>query len=788
MKKITILVLTLCALMLCGTYQGESALRERVAFEAGSVSLVTKQDGTTIELNGIDNQQVTKIDGLPVLMRRYLVKSGEFDSIIAVPSGKQTIAENLKLKVEPEIATFAGDLERDKTFYVRELDRSSDAIKPRSNVFVIDKSRDGEEQIVTIGIRPMEFDAVSGRLTSYSSIALEFFGSSNLTMESISEFNSQNFPSLNRSIAGFAAASGAVDYLIVTRADFADAFAELVQWKTAKGLNVEVALISDIIAGNSGRDDAEKLRNYLISRYNSGLRYVLLGGDETVVPIRYAYHANASSQPPLELMNICDLYYGDVNGNWDADGDGVYGEPLQDQPDLYAELLVGRLPFRNATQVESYVSKLIAYEQNPGSGSYDYLNRALFISADQMRDYQGVGQHSLLAASYPNHITSDISDVVEAPTGDAANPATPLAPSAIQTMSQGWGMMTLLIHGVSDGWVLRSHEYNEWPKQYLFTATGSDGEHGFLPNIVSNGKPGVIYSIGCDNAAFDMDAPPFGATNPCVAESFLSKAEGGAVCFVGYSRWGWVASSWKLEEAFIDYVYNTNNNGAEAVRYSKMLFPFYRDLCYGLNYFGDPEMSIWTNTPQELQITRNKIKQTGEIVIAVEVSDGSSAIADAIVTITKNGEIIGQALSAGDGYANIAIDFTLADEFVVSVYKNGYAVESAVLAPEIVLDAEDETGTTLPEVFALHQNFPNPFNPVTTLRFDVPTSTRVVVEVYNVLGQLINVIADSYVGAGTHEVIWSGEDFAGRSVSSGVYFARMSSPGFSRAIKMSLLK
>lgn len=774
--------------MLCSIYDGEGALREKVGFEINSVSLTTDQTGTTIELNTVDNQQVTTTGGLPVLIRRYLVKNGEFDSVKAVTSLKGTIAENLTLKVEPDVATFAGDLSRDKTFYARELERIAGDAKATSSAFVIDNSRDGDIQIVTIGIRPLDFDAMAGTLTGYSDIALEFFGSADLSVEQIGESESQNTPMLNRSSAGFASTSGVVDYLIVTRGDFVEAFSELVQWKTAKGLNVEVALISDIIAGNSGRDDAEKLRNYLISRYNNGLKYVLLGGDETVVPIRYAYHANSSTQPPLDLMNICDLYYGDVNGNWDADGDGVYGEPSQDQPDLYAELLVGRLPFRNATQVESYVNKLIAYEQNPGAGDYDYLNRALFISADQMRDYQGVGQHSLLAGSYPSHVTSDISDVVEAPTGDAANPATPLAPSAIQTMSQGWGMMTLLIHGVSDGWVLRSHEYNEWPKQFLFTAAGTDGDHGFLPNLASNGKPGVIYSIGCDNAAFDMDAPPFGVTNPCVAESFLAKANGGAVCFVGYSRWGWVASSWKLEEAFIDYVYNTNNNGAEAVRYSKTLFPYYRDLCYGLNYFGDPEMDIWTNIPQELQITRNKIKQTGEIVIAVEVSDGSSAVADAMVTITKNGEIIGQELSASDGYANIAVDFTLADEFVVIVYKDGYAVESAVLAPEIVLDADDETGSTLPEAFALYQNFPNPFNPVTTLRFDVPTSTRVVVEVYNVLGQLINVIADNYVGPGSHEVQWSGVDFAGRAVSSGVYFARMSSPGFSHAIKMSLLK
>ena len=785
MKKIVLIAVTVCLLVICSVWSGSAALREKISVNSADLSISTDFESQAFRVQYTGNQSVTIKDGLPAIVRRYVVENGEFDSVSVVRVGRAPLATGLSIATEPDIATFAGDANRDDQFYSRELAKINATEKPGT---VIDRGIFNGVEIITLLIQPLEFDANTRTLSQFSDIQLEFHGSVDLVMAEISDADLiQSNQSFSKN-ASLSSASSSAEYLIVTGAQFLSAFDDLIRWKTEKGLSVEIASVGDIVFQFSGRDAAERLRNYLISKYNSGTRYVLLAGDEQIIPIRYAYHGNTSSAPTLDLMNICDLYYGDVNGNWDADSDGVYGEPAQDQPDLYAELLVGRLPFHETDQFSAYIEKLIKYEQNPGNGSYDYLNRALFISADQMRDYQTVGQHALLAASYPSYVTSDVSDVVEAPTGDAANPQTPLASSAIQTMSAGWGMMSLLIHGVNDGWVLRSNQYNQWPKNFLFTATGSDDTHGFLPNIESNGKPGVIYSIGCDNAAFDMDNPPFSSINPCVAESFLAKADGGAVCFVGYSRWGWVASSWRLEEAFIDYLYNHNNNAAEAVNYSKSQYTYYRDLCYGLNYFGDPEMSVWTQAPLPTQISVDKITQAGEIAIHATVLSGADFLAGALVTVTKNDSIIAQATSGADGSVTLPIDFNITDEFVMTAYIAGYAAAIKTLVPEISLDADDETGSTLPQEFSLYQNFPNPFNPATTIRFDAPTAANVVIEIFNVLGQMIATSYDGFVGAGSHEVAWNGANDAGQSVSSGVYFARMRAGNFSQTIKMSLLK
>ncbi len=99
-----------------------------------------------------------------------------------------------------------------------------------------------------------------------------------------------------------------------------------------------------------------------------------------------------------------------------------------------------------------------------------------------------------------------------------------------------------------------------------------------------------------------------------------------------------------------------------------------------------------------------------------------------------------------------------------------------------------DTGPGLPEVFALHHNYPNPFNPATTIRFDLPEAVELYMTVYDMLGREVARLAEGKLAAGFHQVIWDARDERGRSVPSGVYFARLTAPGFVRTIKMVLLR
>ena len=109
--------------------------------------------------------------------------------------------------------------------------------------------------------------------------------------------------------------------------------------------------------------------------------------------------------------------------------------------------------------------------------------------------------------------------------------------------------------------------------------------------------------------------------------------------------------------------------------------------------------------------------------------------------------------------------------------------------PVLALTPTDvDDGTILPAIYQLKQNFPNPFNPTTTISFDLPQRGDVKICVYNIIGQEVKVIADRSFDAGTHEVVWDGTDRSGRRAASGIYLYRLESQEFTQTKKMILLK
>lgn len=89
----------------------------------------------------------------------------------------------------------------------------------------------------------------------------------------------------------------------------------------------------------------------------------------------------------------------------------------------------------------------------------------------------------------------------------------------------------------------------------------------------------------------------------------------------------------------------------------------------------------------------------------------------------------------------------------------------------------------LPSKFALHPAYPNPFNPQTTIQFDLPRVTSIQLELFDALGRMIRVLENGITQAGSHEVVLSG-----RTLSTGVYFVVMSTPNQRMVQKLLLLK
>jgi len=94
----------------------------------------------------------------------------------------------------------------------------------------------------------------------------------------------------------------------------------------------------------------------------------------------------------------------------------------------------------------------------------------------------------------------------------------------------------------------------------------------------------------------------------------------------------------------------------------------------------------------------------------------------------------------------------------------------------------------LPTQFALHQNSPNPFNPVTTIAYDIPEPTYVEIAIYDLLGGKVRTLVSKEMSPGFHSATWNGKDDRGRLVASGMFIVRMSSSSFMDVRKMLMLK
>lgn len=145
------------------------------------------------------------------------------------------------------------------------------------------------------------------------------------------------------------------------------------------------------------------------------------------------------------------------------------------------------------------------------------------------------------------------------------------------------------------------------------------------------------------------------------------------------------------------------------------------------------------------------------------------------------------------GYVRVENDTAL----VSSIYKDTINVakrDSFVVRADAIFLVEPFTGVeyqvnpALPEKYDLSQNYPNPFNPSTQIRFALPSSGFVTLQVFDVLGRLVRTLISTNYRAGNYSVIWDGKNSDGRNVSTGVYLYRVSVNNYVATKKMILLK
>jgi len=153
---------------------------------------------------------------------------------------------------------------------------------------------------------------------------------------------------------------GPYEYVIITNDSLEPKFQQLANWKANFVNGATVVTTSWIYSEFSGQDHPEKIRKFIRAAYFSwNTTYCLLGGDVSVVPYRGFY---AVVQDDIDYDMAADMYYGCLDGTFNADGDWKWAEP-EDGVDWLEEVFVGRAPVWLGIEAQNFVNKVIAYEQ-----------------------------------------------------------------------------------------------------------------------------------------------------------------------------------------------------------------------------------------------------------------------------------------------------------------------------------------------------------------------------------------------------------------------------------------
>lgn len=456
------------------------------------------------------------------------------------------------------------------------------------------------------------------------------------------------------------------EYCVITNRSLAEAFTRLVSWRRQQGIDAGVVCVEDILSNpyvangdtvSSINDDAGKIRQYLQYAYNKGYgktKSVLFGGDCSIVPIRYGTdyrYISKNKKTILIAENIpSDLYFSELDSDWDTDGNEKYGEP-DENTDYGAELSIGRILCTNEADIENYTNKLLRYELNPGNGDFSYLKKALYTQADQMQNGNEGGLiRSQLHSTFP--IDTLLSEV---PNANSWNPTFPYGHDIINVMNERYHYVSWFGHGHPNAISTMTDSINQDPHYGIFSV---EGNIPWLSNETGNGLnsltnkyyPMIAYSVACCITPFDIYTDVNGFTYdayPNIGYSFTMGKDYGGPALIGNTREGWVFYSYLLQKEFNNKI--GNNSIGEAQNFAKDYYYGGRKhwLSHTSNIIGCPNIRIWTDTPYLFDVSSmyigNNIQLSGNLIAnttAVGVRDVTSANDSTYTTITPSLPII----------------------------------------------------------------------------------------------------------------------------------------------------
>lgn len=611
----------------------QATMIQDIDFHNNSLQLIPDNGYTKIMYPGCELTDQIGAPEIPVLsVMVALPKGAQVEQVRVISSTSRIVKQGMLLSFARAPVIFSQPPDKELGIPSTAI-YSSDNLYPEKIADLVNVSTYEGLMLCELLVYPVQYKPASGTVIFHEriTIAIDYHGGSVSTSRSdaIKQYvlNPEDItieqPIRSREMLG---------YVIITNTTLDTVFQRLADWKTKKGIPAAVRTTNWIYANYSGEDNAARIRNYLKTLPDSSTEYVLLGGDTQVIPCRFAYAmvCSAGIWPGREDTMPADLYFGDLDNNWDLDGDGSYGE-VEDSVNLYPDLHVGRAPVFSIQEAQNFVDKVLTYEKNP---DLSYLEKAVFAAdilwSNPYTD-QGIHKNKIEEESFPPGFT--ITKLYH-----SQGTLTPSAVKNALRLGQG------LFNHDGHGWI----DVMSAGTAYLYDTD--------FDTLTNDPYYGICASIGCWTTAFDFE---------CIAESFVNGQNGGGVAFIGNSSYGWGSpgnpgfgySDRFDSRIFYSLLVEDNFHLGPAMSLAKVHFiPYsheenvYRWHQYQLNLLGDPEMPVWTATPDTLLVSNPQVIPVGTSRILITVQDNATLtpIADALVCIMKGNE------TYASGYTNVS--------------------------------------------------------------------------------------------------------------------------------------
>jgi len=578
-----------------------------------------------------------------------------------------------------------------------------------------------------------------------------------------------------------------VSHLIIAPADFLESAYELADYfEEEYGVEREVHDIDEIISGSD--DASEALYDYLEAHFEEpgiqteGSSVLFIGSgtrdwESGSIRNRIPVYENES------VMGI-------MSDSWFVDFD----------EDHRVDVAIGRIPASTEDEISGYLDRYFSYLENENSGLWQ--RKLLFCADDEMKTGQIEGINPTSGMNHSGR-SDDMMNSIEDYylkqqvygidyEADESGYKPAARDDIIEIVNEGVNLWCYTGHSAID--MLGDEHY--------FTEED-------IVELNNNGRLPFMFVAGCKTG-------DFGTEEVCLIEQLMFAGEGGIIGAYASAEYTNPTSNIQMGMTFLSALYNDNSSWGNAMLDAQYNSPASIMNMVKYNILGDPLGYCMTGAADDLVINGEiEMMLPGEelsfewqcepscteailaVVNASSYIEYSHTLED--VTYEYNrwcpGNVVYSMINpvaGGWGYAQFTVPEEIVegdDGRIVCLSESEVGETLSWFSGDIQMgDNNGEEPDIVPAGVIQLSNYPNPFNPVTTIRYYLPEGGNSELSIYNIKGGLVKKLVNGSESEGWHEHLWDGRDQSGRSTSSGIYIIKLASEDRSLSRKISQIK